>query len=226
MPLAEIKNEIERNAEREAESIRSAAQKEKEQIINEAKARAKQISEEHEKEAEREIKSLEQEFGASIELEGERIYLDAREVALKREASAVRIELIERIKNDGALYKRIFTNAVSEASSIAPLRDFAITMNREDSKLLEKSGARIEYQRLEDGGLIVQSYDKSVRIDATIGTIVDSRNDEIKSSILEYLFSEMGAGKERKSDRMSKKRGSAGKPKRHQKVHKRKRVKR
>lgn len=187
MPLNEIKKEIEQESKKQTKSIHDEAQKEKERILDDAEQRAKQITKTNEDETKQELDRLALENSASAELAAREIELVARESALDSEIGSTINELMKAIKNSKGLYKKIFSDAIKTASEVAPMREFRIIVNKHDSDLVGKTDAHMEYQNL-TGGLIIESLDKSIRVDATLESIVDSKRNEIKSAILERMF--------------------------------------
>lgn len=218
MPLTEIKRDIEKEAEKEAARIRGEANAEKDKILKEASERANRIKEENDKETKIELEKQEQEYSANVDLSLKKVYLDAREDALNSELKGIKEELAEGIRENPAVYKSIFSNAIKEASTMAPLRDLTAITSKEDAKFIDKDGPRIEYQDI-DGGLIVISKDKNVRIDATLQRLIESRNDEIKSAILDAIFPESKISRKKetapksKNTQEKKQRKKASKPK-------------
>ena len=186
MPLTEIRKEIEDETKKQVKGIHDDAQKECDSILDEAKERAKEIAKSHDDETSAELNRLTLENSASAELAANEIELTAREAALENEISDTRSELIKAIKGNSTLYKRLFSNAIKEASAIAQMRKLTILVNKEDAKLLDDTDARVEYRNI--NGLVIESLDKDIRIDATLENIVDSKKEQIKSVLLESMF--------------------------------------
>lgn len=216
MPLTEIKRRIEEESKAQIKAIHDGAQKEKDNIINEAKEKAKDIVKGGEDETSRVLNWLKLEQSASSELSVREIELTAREEAMMHEIARTRAELMKRIKGNKALYRKLFSDAIKSASEIAPIREFSIITNRNDKELVGKTDARIEYQSL-GGGLIIQSLDKSVRIDATLENMIDSNEESIKSMLLNAMFKSrpnpQTGSKPASQKRAAKKRKKSPKPK-------------
>ena len=189
MSLTEIRKRLEAETKEKVKSMNSEAEKERDSIIADAEQRAKEITTKGEHETDEELKRLEMEQFASTELEARELELVAREEALDGEINATRKELIKAIRDNETIYKKLFANALKSASEIGALRDFTVITSKEDAKYVSKSDAHIEYKDV-GGGLIIQSTNKDVKIDATLGEIVDSKKDDIKSALLVAMFGE------------------------------------
>lgn len=189
MPLTEIRKRIEEESKKQIKALQEQTLKEKEEILAAAKERAKQILKSSDEEISSEIDRLTLEQSASTEILAREIELQARESALQAEIGASKEELLKALMEDKRLYKGIFTSAVKEAAALGPIREFTIITNKKDAELLGKNGATVQYQNLR-GGLIIQSHDKNIRIDATIDNMVDSRTEDIRSTLLENMFTQ------------------------------------
>jgi vacuolar-type H+-ATPase subunit E/Vma4 len=192
MSLTEIRKRIDDESKKQVKGILDEAEAEKEKILSGAKDKAKNIAKSSQEETDRLISGLKLEQSASTELSAREIELVAREDAMKHEINRIKADIIKKIRGNNALYKKLFSNAIKSASQIAPIREFSIITNKSDVELIGKTDARIEYQNI-DGGLILQSLDKSVRIDATLDSIVDAQEEEIKSMLLSAMFKSIPA---------------------------------
>lgn len=189
MSLTAIRKRLEEETKEKVKSMHAEAEKERDSIISDAEQRAKEMTKRGDLETDEELKRLEMEQFASTELAAREIELVAREEALDGEINATRKELIKALEEDETLYKKLFSNALKEASEIGPLRDFTILTSKQDAKYVSKSDGHVEYKDV-GGGLIIQSTNKDVQIDATLDEIVNSKNDDIKSALLVAMFGE------------------------------------
>ncbi|MGI0100902.1 MAG: V-type ATP synthase subunit E [Candidatus Micrarchaeaceae archaeon] len=219
MSLTEIRAEIERDAKQQADSIIAEGRKEAELIIREATAKASEISKRQEEDTRQELAMLLLERSASAELAAREIELAARELALESEAGSIRKELALSIKADKASYKRIFSNAIKAATDVAPEHELTISASRSDAELLKDIGARIEYKDM-PGGLVIQSVNRDLKIDATVEGIIERNMDYIRAALLRSMFYSEGkrisaarAARGSRHVRASGKRKSTTKPK-------------
>ncbi len=189
MPLTEIKKDIMHEADKEARSIHDSALREREHIVKEANDHARDIRANYEKDIADELKRLEDEHNANLDLQLKRIFLDAREEALKKEINGVAKEVAKAISANRQLYRSLFTNAIKEALTFAHARDLTLIVNRRDADLVRGIGAHVEYENIK--GLMIMSQGKEIKIDATLDTVIESRTAEIKSAILESMFPEV-----------------------------------
>ncbi|MDE1868854.1 MAG: hypothetical protein KGH60_02715 [Candidatus Micrarchaeota archaeon] len=185
MPLNEIKRNIEDSAKKEAKSVRDSAEKERDSILEAAMEQVKEIRKAANDAISGELERLEREYKASAEFEERNIMLAARQAALEAELNSVRNALVKRIKSHPS-YPKLFKNAIKSAIALYPDKEFTIVTAKSDTKLVDQKGVRVESGNV-NGGLVIYSNDKSVRIDATVDKLVDSKMDEIRSMMLEHM---------------------------------------
>lgn len=185
MPLNEIKRNIEDSAKKEARSIQASTERERDSILEAAMEHVRTIRKAANDAISSELERLEKEYRAGAEFEEKNIMLAARQAALEAELNSVRNALLKRIKSHTS-YQKLFRSAVKSAVALYPDKDFTVVTAKSDTKLVDQKGVRVESGGV-NGGLIIYSDDKSVRIDATIGKLIDSRIDEIKSVMLEHM---------------------------------------
>lgn len=211
MSLKEIRQHIEDGAKKEAKSIHETASEERDAIVEEAQTSAKEIKEQSEMEAHGEIKRLESETEASIDIATRQILLGAREVAVDGETEKIKSLLIKDIRNSRS-YARIFKEAMKSASELAPIEDLVIFVNKNDKDMIGSTKATIKIQDMR-GGLIIYNSDSSAKIDASIERLIDTKSDMIKNELIAHMFHaskkvEKKARRKRPAKRQTKKRRS------------------
>jgi vacuolar-type H+-ATPase subunit E/Vma4 len=219
MPLTEIRKKIEEESKKSTKSIEQETQKERDAILSDAKEKVKEIMKNADQETSQELNRLMMEQSASTDLLAREVELTARESALDDEINEVRAELIKAIRANTNLYKKIFSNAIKSIESIGPARQFTIITNKKDSALVGKTDARVEYQNI-SSGLIIQSQDKNISIDATLENLVDSKREEIKSVLLDSMFKPRSESKKASVPKIQKQTKKSAKPAKVKKVKK------
>jgi V/A-type H+-transporting ATPase subunit E len=178
-------------ANREAQEIVKTAQWHVEQMLKEEKSKEEGIRETARAEVEQRLREQRNERLAWARLEAKRVIAEAREDAITGNLEEFFSELKE--ERGSAAYKSFLDQSVREA--VAELGGKAtIRVSKQDEKALGKPQNCKVVTDLEGlGGAIVESEDRSVRIDLRLETLFDIRRDELRKHVHEGLF---GKGKE------------------------------
>ncbi len=192
MSLEALQKEIEKKGKEDARKLEDEARARAEQIISDAKKRIKDIEAYEQSSLKDEIRRLENEYLASSELSRNTLLLEAREQVVNEVYARLRRELVKDLRER---QKQIFDKAKKMAKDMEGMQHVRFVINKKDAALLKGVIGKIDYQDL-SGGLIVVSEDGSIKIDASIDSLLDNSADAIKSVITSALF---GARVPRKS---------------------------
>jgi len=187
MPLEDIKRDIEENARKEARRVHEESRKECEMVLSDAKARVSAILDESQRGMKAELELLNREYDSSIELGRKSAILSAMEEALETEMRSMRKELAKKARASPA-YEKLFKGAMKAGRQMAGGDEFIVATSKKDVPLLGKTSAKVEAREME-GGLMIYSRDRSMSIDATLGKLIDSKQEEIRNAINTRLFS-------------------------------------
>jgi len=186
MPLEDIKRDIEDNARKEARRVHEESRKECELVLSDAKARVGAILDESQRSMKAELELLNKEYDSSIELGRKSAILSAMEEALETEMRSMRKELAKKARASPA-YEKLFKDAMKAGRQMAGGDEFIVATSKRDIPRLGKTSAKVEAREME-GGLMIYSRDRSMSIDATLGKLIDSKQEEIRNAINTKLF--------------------------------------
>jgi vacuolar-type H+-ATPase subunit E/Vma4 len=216
MPLDEIKRGIEASARSEAESIRDSAVSESKKILDDASASAKGIEDACEKEAASEIARLRREQAAELERAARVSMLEAIDTSIRREYKGMQGKLADSLRKSEH-YGRLFKEALKKAQDVAPASDLVVQVNKKDEHFVKGTGAQIEHANI--SGLVIYTKDRSVKIDATLGRLIDSSVEDAMTIIMSEIRKGRApvkekAGEARRSAAKGRGAGAAAKVKR------------
>ena len=204
MGFKDLQESIMEEAKAKAKEINKEAEAEAERIVKEAEAKAKEIDESAKARAKEEYERIIREFEIGAELEKEGKVLEAKGQVLAAAMPHVTKKVLQQLEKKYA--KDLLESAVAEIKKAAGGKPLRIYASKELADIAKKHASSVE--RLDGEGAIVETEDKSVRIDATPKRLVQDNIDMIKGAVSAALFG--GEEKARTSKRTSKAKGAAG----------------
>jgi V/A-type H+/Na+-transporting ATPase subunit E len=181
MSLETVKEEVLSGAKAESSSLIAEGKKEAARILREAEKKADELRERAEAESKRLIESIRRQETASSELEAKKIVLEAKK-ELVEEAFAAAAKSLESMddKKREAIIKKMMAKARKDI-------DVAHAYcSKKDSKLLKD--IKPEASDI-SGGLIAENKEKTVRVDFSYETLLQSVRETKMQEISAILFS-------------------------------------
>ncbi|MGC8567786.1 MAG: V-type ATP synthase subunit E [Candidatus Micrarchaeia archaeon] len=183
MSIESVNTEIRRKAEEESEKIIKNANEKAKEIVKEAEAAAKEITEKRINEAKAAASQNENAIIASAEIEARRLFLEAREALIEKELEGMLPSIYKSVKESGS-YEKIIREALEQAKAIG-IEKPVLYVNKKDialAKEITKSKAEAKECNIE-GGAIVSNTDESIKVIASIESIVSKQIPKIRSMI-------------------------------------------
>jgi len=191
MGIEQLTGSLIGEANREAEEIVKTAQWHVEQMLKEEKSKEEGIREAARAEVEQRLREQRNERLAWARLEAKRVIAEAREDAITGNLEEFFSELKEGRRSPA--YRSFLDQSVRKAAAELGGRA-TVHVAKQDEKALGKLQNCKVVTDLEGlGGAIVESEDRSVRIDLRLETLFEIRRDELRKEVHERLF---GKGKE------------------------------
>ncbi|MDE1825252.1 MAG: hypothetical protein KGH77_03250 [Candidatus Micrarchaeota archaeon] len=210
MSLHEIKERILKEAQLSADSTSEEGKNESSRILSEARERSKRIRDEAAKELALKIELMRREHGAGVEIERNNAMLLAREQVIDANLGSVRRAISTSIIRKG--YDKVLRKALAAAKEISNGNDLFIVANKSLKPALEKMGYSVQLSSIE--GVVIQSRNGSIKMDASVDTLLNNNMEMIKSAIAREVF----GGKVPKPAKQERKKPRAAKPKRAKKA--------
>jgi V/A-type H+-transporting ATPase subunit E len=182
MGLENVVNDILEQAKSEVATIEAEAQAEVDAIINKAKAKANTILTESQAEVEANIQRKLKQEKSSAQLEIKRAALNAKKDIL----DSVYLSARETIKSfppekNASMLKAILDKYGSDGTRVYS--------NERDAKLVRELTDLIFTGEIDCiGGLIIENYDGSVRLDYTFDRILDDVSEKTLKPVSDILF--------------------------------------
>ena len=179
MGLETVKDEILSNANKQAGFVIAEAKKEADRILKEAEKKAELMKEHAEARTKKRIELMKKQELTSAELDNRKMLLEAKKQAVENvfaEARA-RIEKLDDAQREAHL-KKLFDKIKKD---IEPVH---IYCSKRDHPLLK---AKAETAGI-IGGLIAENNDKTVRVDYSFETLLQSVKDNEMQEINKILF--------------------------------------
>lgn len=180
MGLETVKEEILNNAKEQANSLIAEARKEANRIMKEAEKKIEEMREKSEVETKRMIDAIKRQELASAELENKKMLLEAK----KQVIESVFIEAEKRLediddKKREAYIKKLLEKAKND------IEISTVYCNKKDAKFLKGFNVQI-IEML--GGLMAENKEKTVRVDNSFETIMQSIQENELQNINKILF--------------------------------------
>ena len=180
MGLETVKEEILSNAKQKADSVVSAAKSEAAKITGDANRKLEELKEKSAMDSKKQMDSIKRQEMAAAELESKKVVMESRKQIMLKLFDDVR-DSIARMddKKREALLKKLLDKTKQEFEIAT------IYCNKKDVK----SFKGFNVQNIEIiGGFIAENADKTVRVDNTFETMLDSIKDEEMQMINKTLF--------------------------------------
>ena len=181
MGLEAVKEEILGNAKKEADAMTAEARKEANMIARGAENRIKEIKEKNDAETRRIIDAIKRQELASAELENKKMLLEVKKQVIEIVFLEARkkLESLEDEKRE-AYIKRLLEKAKND------IKIAYAYLNKKDERFLKEF--KSEHADI-IGGLIAENKEKTVRVDYSFETLLQSIKENELQNISKILFS-------------------------------------
>lgn len=186
MALREIKEQILKEAEQKASAVEAEGKAQASSILSEAKENAKRIAEQSKKGISAKVELMKREHKAGIEIERHNALLIAKEGVVDSYVGRISRETSSRLMHEH--YDKIVKNALNAARDLIGNVGIVIRADKESQKMLKKLGQVSELSS--EKGVVIQTRNGSVKIDASIESAMHSNMELIRSRIADELFAE------------------------------------
>ena len=175
MGIEEVKEEVIRNAKEKASAMIAQAKKEAARIMSEAERKLSEMREKSNLEAKKLIEAIKKQESATSELEKRKIALEAKKQTIENAFTEAKTRLREMDdKKRESTLKKLIEKAKSECEA-----EF-IFCSSKDNKFFK--GMKIDIVEI-TGGLIAENRERTIRVDYTFDTLLQS----IKENELQHL---------------------------------------
>ena len=180
MGLEAVKEEIIRNAKDSSSIIIAEARREANKIIKEAEKKVEEMKEKSEEELKKIMDTIKRQQLASAELENKKMALDAKKQAIDKvfEEARAKLKALEDKKRE-AFIRKLLEKANKE------IEVSYIYCNKKDSKFIKGIGTETTDII---GGLIAENKEKTVRVDYSFETMLETINEKELHHISKVLF--------------------------------------
>ena len=209
MSLDAIKKSILSDAQAKASEIDSEASSESKRIIKEAEDKAKGILSRADSEAKTEANRLVKEARAGAETEANSMILEARGAAIERALKSVSSNVEKTISHEYS--KKLFESGLTQFREVSNSTPKVIT-NKKNANLLKGTTFVVEYSEID--GFIFSTDDGRIRLNASVGSVVEKSLDSARKLVSKELFSDHASPKlrlPRKQKSAASKKGKRGK---------------
>jgi len=180
MGLEAVKEEILNSAKEKANSLTAEARKEANRIMREAERKAEEMKEKSEAETKRMIDLIKRQELASAELENKKMVLEAK----KQIIDAVFSEAKQRIESLDDRKRETYIKKLLEKAK-KDIHVAHVYLNKKDAKSLKEHD--VETADI-IGGLIAENKDKTVRVNYSFETLLESIKESELQNINKVLF--------------------------------------
>lgn len=190
MGIEKLTGSLVSEANKGAQEIVNTAQWHVDQMLKEERSRENELKDRATSEVKARLEAQRNERLAWARLEAKRIMAEAREDAITINLEDFFVELKEAHKN--IAYKSFVEQSVKQA--VKELGGgCTIHVAKSDAALLAKlQGCKVVTNLEALGGAIVESEDRSVRIDLRLETIFELKRDDLRKRVHDRLFSKKG----------------------------------
>lgn len=196
MGLKDLKKEMLKKAEREAERTLSE-QKEKDNALTaEARKEGKRVVEEAKGEVGLMIENERNEQIAAARLQAKKIINDAKEDVVER-ALEQAFEELKKLRNEKE-YKTLLGRLVGEGTKEIG-RDAVVYVNKNDARLARGLGLKVANKVIEcAGGALIESSDGRVRVNNTLEARFEEKKEKMRKEVFTRIFAKEKVGEEKK----------------------------
>lgn len=186
MSLQEIREQILKDAQKRANAINQEAETEVYRITSDAKAKSKMILDASKKEIAHKSEAMKKEHMAGVEIERNNLVLLAKGSLVDANSSAIKRGIVSIVMDKH--YDKIVKNAIASAKDLTNGAELVIKADKESQKILVRLGYKSVLSP--DKGVIIQTKDGSIKIDASVESMLSNKDEMIRSKIAEAIFSE------------------------------------
>ena len=180
MGLESVKEEVIRNAMGNASSLLAEARKDAGRIMKEAEAKCEEMRAKNEAETKRAIDTLKKQELASAEIESRKLVLDAKKNAIDNAIADARKKLEALDDKKREQYIKMLLDKSKKEIDVA-----FVYCNKKDAKFV-KGFEIINADLL--GGLIGENKEKTIRVDYSFETLLESVMESELQNISKLLF--------------------------------------
>ena len=180
MGLETVREEILNSAKEKSNSMIAEARREANRITREAEKKSEEMKEKNESDTKKILDTIKRQELASAELENKKMILDAKKQIIESVfiESRKKLETLDDKKKE-AYMKKLLDKTKNE------IEVEYVYCSKKDSKFLK--GFNIESAEV-IGGLMAENKEKTVRVDYSFGTLLDSVKDSELQNINKVLF--------------------------------------
>ncbi|MFB6114988.1 MAG: V-type ATP synthase subunit E family protein, partial [Candidatus Nanohalobium sp.] len=178
MGLEEVKSDILEEAQQKSDEIIAEAEEEKEEILEDASEEANKIKEEANKEIQQEKDSLEKQELSNARMKAKQEKLKAKQKELERAFNEFRDDLSNLDEDEReAFVQNVIDETDFEVAKVKGSQEFEGLVD-------------VEFEVIDEEGVILESEDGSTRRDFTFDRIVENFREEHRKDVAEMLFPE------------------------------------
>lgn len=194
MSLQEIREQILKEANKKAAAINQEGETESYRVLAEAKSKVKTIQDASKKEIAGRIEAMKREHMAGVEIERNNLMLLAKGNLVDANSSAIKRGIISIVMNKH--YEKIVKKALSSAKELTFGAELIVKADKESQRLLTRMGYKSVLSS--DKGVVIQTKDGSIKIDASVESMLSNKDEMIRSKIAEAIFSEKSSAPKQK----------------------------
>ena len=179
MGLENVKEEILNSAKEQSNSLIAEARKEASRIAKEAEKKAEEMKEKSETEIKRMLDDIKRRELANAELEIKKMLLEAK----KQIIDAVFAESWKRLESLDDKKREVCIKSLAEKAK-KEIEISTVFCNKKDAKFIKE----FKVENMEMSGLIAENKEKTIRVDYSFGTMLQSIKENELQSINKILF--------------------------------------
>lgn len=186
MTMDKLVSSLISDATTEAEEIKKSAEKQADSLITEAKAKRIILLRSGDEEVDRILKEHEKERLAWAKLESKRLIAEAKEDAVKLEIEklVLGMEEFRKSKEYSIFLKKSVSDALKEFGNESTC---TIHLKKGDKKYVSTK-AKVLEDLDSSGGVLVENQDRSIIINLTLESVLESRKDMLRKAVYEKMF--------------------------------------
>ncbi|MGC8679739.1 MAG: V-type ATP synthase subunit E [Candidatus Micrarchaeia archaeon] len=185
MALDNLVNKINKDAKTEAESIEKESEKIIKKINDDTKEQIAQLEKEFNDSIAEETNRISNEYISNAELSASNIIEEAKSKAVNEEYNRIK-HILSNDKKLSERYANIFEKLLLDAKQI--MEDYKVKAGKQYKTMISKKHPELKVEDDNINGVIILSKDGKITIDATIDSILNKKEEEIKKSIYTALF--------------------------------------
>jgi len=187
MGLDELKDEIMKKAHAQSQSMQDDANREADTIVSAAREEASAAVEKARREAQGMASDEADERVAAARLEAKKIIAEGREDAIEKAMDLVWHEVAAQKKSKK--YPQLLRSLVKSGAREIGRQDYVVKVNADDRKLLPDMKAKISGAPIKcAGGAVIETSDHLVRVDNTLESIFASKKEQIRKELYREMF--------------------------------------